>query len=319
VVAALTVFALLYWHGRPRVLLARDTSGWFRAFAAGVAVGAAIFLWIYLPAYLEHHAFWEEDLMGALTAHDASRWPTWDFVWALGTYESVRVFRFAFVAGALASLPWLTGDHKVRWYAIAFLLVSLFVLVAPVRFEYFSLWRVFMTPLPGFSAIRDPRRIIYVYELAVVFLAAALIGRLADRAPLRIFMGLAVVGLLFADWNKEVFAFNRQADQYRHWVAAPVDVDRRCRSFFITPASPVYTSRWGNPGIVYNLDAMFVALNYSLPTLNGYSAWFPDGWRLFDPSHSGYPQAVASWVQQRGLTDVCAFDIEERKMRPYRP
>ena len=87
----------------------------------------------------------------------------------------------------------------------------------------------------------------------------------------------------------------------------------------ITPASPVYTSRWGNPGIVYNLDAMFVALNYSLPTLNGYSAWFPDGWRLFDPSHSGYPQAVASWVQQRGLTDVCAFDIEERKMRPYRP
>ena len=318
-VALAAIAMLVYARGGPPLAQTWRANGWLRAFLAGALTGAVIFLWIYLPTYLQHPGFWEEDLMASLSPHDPTRWSAWDFIWALGTYESVRVFRFAFVAGALACLPWITRDTTVRAYAVPFLFVSLLVLVAPVRFEYFSVWRVFVAPLPGFTAIRDPRRIIYVYELAVVLVAAALVRRLPHALVFRIAMTIAVAGLVLLDWNKEVFAFNRRAEEYRRWVDSPVEVDGSCRSFFVRPATRAYTSRWDDPGILYNVDAMFVALNHGLPTLNGYSAWFPDGWRLFDPSHPGYPEAVRSWVRQRGLTDVCAFDIEERTMRPYVP
>jgi hypothetical protein len=126
------------------------------AFAAGAAAGAAVFLWIYLPTYAAHNAFLEEQLMSSLTPHDPTRWPTWDVVWALGAYESLRVFRLALVAAILACVPALVRDSRIRAAAVWVVGVTLLVLVAPVRFGDFSIWKTLVSPLPGFSAIRDP-------------------------------------------------------------------------------------------------------------------------------------------------------------------
>jgi hypothetical protein len=68
---------------------------------------------------------------------------------------------------------------------------------------------------------------------------------------------------------------------------------------------------------LYAMDAGFIALNHSLPTLNGYSAWTPVEWDLANPQEPDYLSRVARWIEMHQLHDVCALDIEARTMTPY--
>ena len=67
---------------------------------------------------------------------------------------------------------------------------------------------------------------------------------------------------------------------------------------------------------MYDIDSMFVALNHAIPTLNGYSAWTPEGWRLGNPSDPDYESEVARWIERHDLRGVCELAIERRTMRP---
>ena len=64
--------------------------------------------------------------------------------------------------------------------------------------------------------------------------------------------------------------------------------------FVMSAASADYESRYGHHASLYGVDAAFIALEHSLPTLNGYSAWSPEGWSLADPPHPWYPAALAA-------------------------
>jgi len=124
-----------------------------------------------------------------------------------------------------------------------------------------------------------------------------------------------VLVLIVTSWNRETFAFERPTALFDQWVQAPIDIDPSCRSFFIQGASDYYMSRSPHMWTLYGVDSMFVALKYSLPTLNGYSAWAPNDWELANPQEPGYAEAVDRWIRRYSLTDVCAFDIERRTMR----
>ena len=84
-------------------------------------------------------------------------------------------------------------------------------------------------------------------------------------------------------------------------------------------ASSEYESRYGNRAGLYGIDAAFIALRTSVPTLNGYSAWAPEGWSLADPPHPFYLAAVNAWVAANQLRGVCQLDIDARRMTPYVP
>jgi hypothetical protein len=306
---------LLYRRGRPDIRLDFSRQrAWIPPFCVGALFGICIFLWIYLPIYLEHHAFSSDELI--LTLHDPSRWRTWNFVYALGAFESLRTFYFAFLIGGLSCLPWFRLARNTRIYCGCFVALSLLVLTFPVRFDTFSVWRTFFAPVPGFAAIRDPKRVIQVYELFLVLLAAGFLIGLPRASRYRLFVSATLLLLILLDWNRDVFFFARPAADYRRWVEAPIDVDPECDSFFIKGASQNYMARWNNPWILYSVDAMFVSLRQSLPTLNGYSAWFPEDWRLFHPHEGGYSQAVTRWIAKHRLNAVCEFDIEKRIMKP---
>jgi len=282
--AALLIFVLVRNGVRVRP--------WGVVFAAGAIAGVLVFLWIYLPVYREHHAFPEEDLLNSLVNH-------------LHPYETTRPFLLTAVMAILA----FKIDKRVLW----FLLISVIVFVIPIRFDSFSIWRTFFEPLPGFAPIRDPKRIIYLYELAVVLVTALLMKRASAKA--RGIITAVVIVLLLTQWNRETLAFERPTAVYDRWVAAPIDIDPSCRSFFIKGASEDYMSRSFHKWTLYGVDSMFVALDHSLPTLNGYSAWMPEGWGLENPQETGYSDAVDKWIRRNGLTDVCVFDIERRTMR----
>src|SRR5262249_14898995 len=101
------------------------------------------------------------------------------------------------------------------------------------------------------------------------------------------------------------------------WVEAPITIDGTCASFFMRPASPAYGSRSPNPWALYAIDAAFVATKYGIPTLNGYSAWTPPDWHLFNPQDSDYAPGVAQWISRSRLDHVCELDIDRRTMTPF--
>jgi hypothetical protein len=310
-VALIALGVLFYRRGRPRLDIALGTARpWILPFSLGAALGCCVFLWVYLPSLLEHTGYSRDQVMLV------PREPALNFVRALNVYDSLRPFYFALVMGSLACLLWVRLERPVRVYCGGFVLLSLIVLVMPVRFGTFSVWTTFFFPFPGFAAIRDPKRVIHVYELFLVLLAALLMTRFPRRSRFRLLASIVMVVLLALDWNREVFIFRRDSADFRRWVETAIDIDPACKSFFIKEASEGYTWRWDYFRTLYSVDAMFVSLKQSIPTLNGYSGWDPPEWRLFQPHQADYRLAIAQWIERHHLTGTCEFDIERRTMRP---
>ncbi len=310
------------WLRRRPLSFPRPTGrdAWLLPFAAGASTGGLVFLWCYLGAYQTLGAFSSQEVNAFIAARDVTLWTSpLEVVGDLATYDSMRSFYLVFTLGVLAWVPWFGVDRRTRLYGAWFLLISFAVLLVPIRVGDFSLWDVAVRPLPGFAVIRDPRRIIYHYELAAAVAIGLFMARLDRRSVLRRSSALLLLIVLAAVPNRPIFDFLRANRDYDQWVAAPLDVEGSCRSFFVMPASAAYTARSSDLVTLYAIDAMFVALDTSIPTLNGYSGRLPRGWNLGDPHDPEYARAVSRWTARHGLAGVCEFDIERRTLRPFVP
>lgn len=280
---------------------------WILPFLTGAFVGGCVFLWIYLDAYRMHREFSADSIASRLRPFAG------DF---RGGYESLRSF---VLVGLLAIVGWIprAGSSRIlRGVTIGALFVSLAVLAIPFRVGDFSIWLVMRNLLPGFSSISDPTRIIYVYELAVAVWAGWLISRLPPHSVWRVVAAVLILLPLVFSPNFVSFDFSRPRETYARWVEAPVTKDPSCQSFVIKAASSAYGDRPNNAWTTYPMDAMWVALQHSIPTLNGYSAWNPPGYPIGNPHDAGYDAAVDHWIADRSLRGVCTFDIEKRTMTP---
>ena len=279
------------------------------AIAGGAIVGVLIFLWIYLPAYREHPVFPQKDLIDQLHQVTSAT--------DLRAYDTLRPFVLALFVIALAWIPAFNVDRKARWIALWLALVSLFVFIAPFRFGTFSPWISLFERTPGFGAIRDPKRIIYLYELLIVFAVSWMMRR--GRPAFGIAITIAACIVIVTRWNPETFEYHRRTEVFNEWVDAPIAIDSSCRSFFIRGASDVYMTRSSHLYALYGVDATFIALKTGVPSLNGYSAWVPNGWKIAHPQDPRYPGNVDEWIRRNRLTNVCALDIDQRTMQPYTP
>jgi hypothetical protein len=289
---------------------------WVWAVVAGAAVGVAVFLWLYLPAYREHPRFPEQDLLDQIRVRVSSRWTgPIAALRDLGVYDTFRSFKLVFTVGLLAWLPWFKVDRKTRGYALWAMAVTALVFVIPLRVDGFSIWLAFVRKVPGFSVIRDPTRIIFLYELAFILALGLLLTRFRHRRDYRIGVGVLLVFFMMTDWRADVLGFDRPLQIYQRWVESPIDIDPRCQSFFIKPPSAAYWSRSDNTWALSNVDAMFISLNHRLPTLNGFSAWAPEGWDLRNPPEPEYADRARVWIADHHLVAVCTLDLEARTMR----
>ena len=48
---------------------------------------------------------------------------------------------------------------------------------------------------------------------------------------------------------------------------------------------------------------MLLAEIRGIPTVNGYSSWFPSGWALDEPAGPDYAGAVRSWADSMAMSD----------------
>ena len=307
-IVALALAALLVYRDRGAAIraLLRRVPTWQLALAGGACVGVVIFLWIHAAAFREHSGFDYGQVLDQLVV--LGRRP----------YESLRSFVLAGTLAALAWMPWVEVDSTARrrltWLALA----SVAVLILPIRVGGASLWNL-LYYVPGVSAVRDPKRLVYFYELALVLALGAVLIRFPTTSLLRrVALGL-VAAFVITQPNTTRLYYARPNATYAQWVEAPIVIDPSCRSFFVRPASEAYTLRPDGSWTMYHLDAMYVALRASVPTLHGYSAWTPEGWGIGNPAAPDYLDGVDGWIARNGLPGVCELDIERRTMTPYAP
>ncbi|CAN5785071.1 hypothetical protein BH18ACI5_BH18ACI5_20400 [soil metagenome] len=314
--AAAVALHSAYRNGwRPTTLPRRGS--WTLTFAAGAIVGVIVFLWIYAAAYAEHPAFPDENLTNSLVSADGSPWQSARTLLSKHAgYETLRTFELIFLLGLSAWIPLLGLPRRTRLLCLWAMVVSLLVLVVPVTFNGFSVWRNFIAPLPGFSVIRDPKRIAYLYELAAVLAAGAFVSQLPRGSLLRVGTAILLFLLLIAERNHTVFDYLRPNETFNRWVSAPIAVDPSCSSFYVNSADAAYGQRSNDRWTLYSIDAMFVALDTSIPTVNGYSAWFPEGWAFQNPEDPGYRDGVRQWISMNRLRGVCELDLIARTMKP---
>jgi hypothetical protein len=292
------------------------------AFAVGGLAGLAVFLWIYLPSYVEHPTFPREHLMNGLKSLDPARWL--DLRGTIDDFKGYDTLRpFVLVLG-VSLIVWISQrriDRHVRLYALWFSFISLLIVLIPLRYGALSFWTVLFGWLPGLGPIRDPKRIIHTYELGVVLATAFLLRSLPRRSwPRLAVAAMALVLLVMTTrWQPPTIHFGRPRSVFNEWVLGRIEVDPSCRSFFIRGASERYMSRSGHMWTLYAMDSTFIALRYSIPTLNGYSAWTPTGWHLANPQESDYLTRVNQWIAGHNLRDVCQLDIDARTMTRYEP
>jgi hypothetical protein len=84
-------------------------------------------------------------------------------------------------------------------------------------------------------------------------------------------------------------------------IAAP---PQQCKSFYVVNAAHPNRAFYAT-----QIDAMLVSQQRNLPTLNGYSGWFPDGWKLlyFDKD---YVKNARQWAINKGIASgLCSLDL----------
>lgn len=293
-------------------------------FAVGFAAGIAPFLRLYLPVLLSGRSRdFAEVIANAPEWRDLFNVTPGNLVWGsllqwLGivgrpnrpAWEAELAFTpLVMAAFALGVVLLALRRRQQRTAADALLLMGGLAVVIGwlLQMNYGGVrpWLAVWTLVPGAGAVRYIFRSQLVANLFVAALVARLLAELCRR---RIAAALPVAALLLV----EQFNLTWPATMPRRATLAWVDAVSRpppgCRVFYVLPnPSPA-----GKPDWEHQADAMLLSELRGLPTINGYSSWFPAGWALEDPASPNYPDAVRAWARQNGLgAELCGLDPRE--------
>ena len=296
---ALVPFLVVYWPAFRRTGT-RDLAGtlFYMPSALGVFdVGRDNFVWGRVSETLE-----QVISPGGLHEHP-SGWPFAMVCLFLATavYCSIRLFR-----------PGIGRGYPEKRYLCLIFSLSLSCIIlwlAGVRFgQHAPVWAVLWRWVPGAAAIRVPQRINLVLNVAVVVVCMFGFERLLQYSARYRFLGyLACVMFAFALLVEQLnfmptHLISRAAESRKFSKIA--NPPRRCSEF--------YVSTWSDrrPDILeFQTDAILAAEQFSIPTLNGYSGWFPRNWDLLTGSKTIIAERAREWAAAYGLSNLCSLDV----------
>jgi hypothetical protein len=92
-----------------------------------------------------------------------------------------------------------------------------------------------------------------------------------------------------------------------------VPASMNCKSFYVLPHS------LERGATIQQVNAMLIAQVVNVPTLNGYSGWFPAGWQLYETDRPSYRSNAWRWAASHGVADgLCEYDVARREWRQVR-
>ncbi|APW62196.1 hypothetical protein [Paludisphaera borealis] len=199
------------------------------------------------------------------------------------------------VAGGLAGVA-VGAPQKLRpppLVLLRVLAVSLAVLA--LLYDADSLWLGYSLKLPGALAIRAVGRIVLILMIPAALGLAVLVERLArDRSAA---LAWTVALICLAEQTVTTPAFDAAANRAKIAGVAG-QVAPTAAAFYYKPCED-------EPFVHYGLDAMWASLAVGVPTINGYTGYYPSAWYgfLLADSEVGLPLKVLleRWEADHGL------------------
>jgi hypothetical protein len=290
------------------------------AAAGGFAIGIVPFLALYVPVFLAGHS---RDF-----AEVASNMPDWrdlanitpeNAVWGgvlswLGIvgrpYRPVWEVELAFTPAVLAVFILGLAIAAARMHRqctgtdrVFVMLGAAVVILWLLQMDYFGVrpWRAIWAVVPGAKAIRYTFR----SQLVANLLVALVVARTSAAVARTRSWGLLLCAFLIVEQINLAWPAVMSRRAAFAWIDVVPPPPTGCRVFYVAPdAGPP-----GRTGPQHQDDAMLFAEIRGIPTVNGFSSWFPDGWALDDPASPGYAAAVRDWVGRNGIApDLCGLD-----------
>ena len=204
--------------------------------------------------------------------------------------------------------------RSARLYSAWFLCWLQVVPPTSLRLGEFSIWGMFFAHMPGLSAVRDPKRLIYIYELTVVLLAGLLLLESPERFPgsiARIFLSSfcwSPVGTHTSSPLTGRTACIASGSRRRLTSIPRAGVSRvRPRPTRHARITCGRSMGWMRRSSRSDMDSHAERLQ----RLDAQPPGFDESAGTRGPSR------VRRWIEGNALTGVCALDIEERTMTPF--
>jgi hypothetical protein len=202
-----------------------------------------------------------------------------------------------------------TPQTRTIYVVSAIALTCLTLWTAGVKVgNHAPVWALLWKFAPGAGAIRVPQRINLVLNIGVVIVCMfgleVLRNRLAGRGRMAYLIPAVLVGALAVEqlnfMPTHLISRTSEARKFSRILPPP----KECSAFYI--------SNWSEHAsemLVTQTDAMLVAQQYGIPTLNGYSSWFPGSWGLMTAAKGHVGEEAIGWAREHGVTQgLCALD-----------
>jgi len=184
----------------------------------------------------------------------------------------------------------------------------------------FSPWGLVYAVVPGARALRVVLRYqIFVVLPLLLLVFAVYRARAMQLMQAKPLLAGALVLLLVAEQIN--FADVAQLSRSRqiaalHAIPTP---PRDCRSFYIVQSrrdEPLFINAKMNAVYPHNIDAMYLAERWRVPTVIGFSTFTPPDWNFRDPLAPDFDARVATYARAHRLDGLCRLDV--RESRPWR-
>lgn len=163
-------------------------------------------------------------------------------------------------------------------------------------------WKLVFWFVPGGNAVRTPFRI----ELAAQFFLCLGLGLALSRGIVRGgVMRAGLVGLMVVLVTEQIGEKPSGRDNavMDAWLGAARRPAFACEAFYLVPGGG--TGPWHQ----YQADAMMLSQKIGMPTVNGNSSFYPEGWDMPFTDRPEYAGKTLAWIDAHGVRGrVCGAD-----------
>ncbi len=204
---------------------------------------------------------------------------------------------------AASALVALVLTIRRRPGAAALLAAGLLGPMLAIDWGWAEPWHLVFAWVPGGKAVRTPFRI----ELAAQFflclgLGLALARAVAHGGRLR-WAGLVVLMAALLAEQLGDRPPGRDTAAMTSWLDAARRPTFPCDAFYLLPGAG--TGPWHQA----QSDAMVLSQKLGIPTVNGNSSFYPEGWDMSLTEQAGYVGRVLDWTRSHGVrTEICGAD-----------